>query len=200
MKGSSATGTGMKVGTSDYMPFGSTFADIHAKDTTNAGVCTIGDVSSVKLTIVNDTVGSENETVVAQAYSATAQNLSSVTGINGTGTHKYVGSRTSTATLLADTVDVTKDVTVYVGYVKTGEATVNMSLTSVDITLFRSPVYILKYGFIASGKYLKADKSNIFFRICNRSNFSVSPPILSILPTKFSVFPNTALKSLYTPT
>jgi hypothetical protein len=133
VKGTGATGTGMKVSTSDYMPFGSTFADIHAKDTTTAGVCTIEDVSSVKLTIVNDTVGSEAETVVAQAYNATAQNLSALTGIVGTGTHKYVDSRTGNATLLADTVDVSKDVTVYVGYVKTGKAVVTGTFTGVTV-------------------------------------------------------------------
>ena len=42
-------------------------------------------------------------------------------------------SRTGTATLLADTVDVSKDVTVYVGYVKTGKAVVTGMFTGVTV-------------------------------------------------------------------
>ena len=117
--------SGFEVGSNnEFLPYGTTLDAIDGKDAgVNDGTAAIAAISKVRITVYNDSVGAATPVCYrAIAYNAsTPAGINSLNGINGTGTKMYVGSVIpANLKALSDTVAVSADFTVHVGYVDIG--------------------------------------------------------------------------------
>ena len=144
----SMEGTGIKVGTSKYLPYGCTFADIDTGDGAADGTAAIAGLGQIKFTLVDETGSS---TVTPVAYNGTL----TVTNATTKGTFMKVdGNFVAAAATLNNAI---KDTTVEIGYIQfTAPTLTNVTENNISVQWMQNGVELKANDYILGGSKVTA--------------------------------------------